>query len=364
MKVLAALAVFFAAFTASAASIVSMTPRLGTIGGGDVVTIIVDTPLQNCPICSPPVAIAAVSFGGVPARSISAFDKTITAVTPAHAAGTVDVAVSSGDVSYGTLPFTFAGYGGAIETTNYEKVLVPLLLPDSPVPGAFGAQWSSELWVSNRSQYPVEFFNDITCTRVCPALPFPNPPYPRLLPDSAEKFSTGSFDNGLLYYLQKGGDQAVDFSLHIRDVSRSKENAGTEIGVVRERDFRQGTFEILNVPLDDVSRATLRIYDTDALAFASGAQVSILSMDGQPIVASHVDLAPQVRKPGSDLAKKIPAFAAFGQIPDIRNQFAFIQTGFSDRVRIRITLDFNAHGWAFVSVTNNATQLVTTYRPE
>jgi len=76
---------------------------------------------------------------------------------------------------------------------------------------------------------------------------------------------------------------------------------------------------------------------------------------------------PPVRKPTTPIGNQAPAFAGFAQIADIRNAFAFTQgSSFPEgKVRIRIRMQNGAtRGWAFVAVTNNTTQLITTYKPE
>ena len=345
-------------------SVVSIAPHLGTVGGGDTVTIVVDTTLRSSPVASPPLYFAEVTFDGVPARSVFAWDKTITAVTPPHRIGTVQVNVTSEGVPYGTATFDYEAWGGPIEPSNYERILVPLALPvGRTVPGAFGSQWAGELYARNRAPYDVEFFNDVTCTLICPPIAF-GIPHPSLHANSLTKVTPTDFRviDAYLYYLQKTYAKDVEFSLHVGDVSRSSENAGTEIGVVRERDFRGPSFDILNIPIDALSRATLRVYDPDA-SDNSSAAVAIYSMTDDSLIASTtLQLPPPAAKPPGVLT---PALAGFGQIGDIRNAFAFTQGSFPiGRVRINVTMKYNNRGWGFVAVTNNATQLITTYRPE
>ena len=86
--------------------------------------------------------------------------------------------------------------------------------------------------------------------------------------------------------------------------------------------------------------------------------------DGSAIASINVPLTvPGKRNTG--LATTFPPLAGFGQIGDIRRQFAFLQGGIPSRVGIHIESRDGANQlWGFVAVTNNATQLVTTYRPE
>jgi hypothetical protein len=373
-RILLSIVLSLAAVAASAqtfpTAIESIAPALGTVSGGDVVTIVLNAALPSCPVCSPPAYLAEVTFDGVPARKVVAWTNTISAVTPAHAHGTVDVAVSSGGEPIGTAKFTYTGWDGPIDMRNYERILVPLAL-QNPVPGAFGSQWAGEFWASNHSQYPVELFSDVSCTLVCPQFLVPEPPYPQLAPQSVTRVEVpgggAAGVHAFLFYLQKGATADVDFSLHVGDVSRAADNAGTEIGVVRESAFRGTTFDILNVPIDTLSRATLRLYDPDGNDNVS-ADLAFYSMASNTLIAStNVPLHPPVRRPATEIARTAPAFASFGQIADIRNAFAFTQgSSFpTGRVRVRVTLrDGASRGWAFVAVTNNTTQLITTYKPE
>lgn len=364
-RLLLVICVLALAASASAASIVSISPALGTVNGGDTVTIVVDESLYTCPVCSPLTYEAEVNFDGIPARSVFAWQNTVTAVAPTHGPGTVQVAVSSGGHSYGTTTFTYHGYGsGAIESRNYEKVLLPIALPSSQtLPGSFGSQWKGELWAHNPTPYPVEFFSDVFCTSVCPTLLPGENPYPALPAASLthlEPFGVANY--GLVYYLQKTYANDVSFSLHVADVSRNSENAGTEIGVVRERAFRGASFDILNVPIDSLSRAALRIYDPNAYP-NQAADVAIYSMTSGTLLASmNVPLVPAAA-PKNDLARRFPPYAGFAQLTDLRSSFgAALPTG-----RVRVHVSFNTgvnQSWGFVSVTNNATQLITTYRPE
>lgn len=365
MKRLFAVAVLSLAAASASAAVTSITPGLGTTNGGDTVTIVLDQSLTSC-VCSPPAYFAEVTFDGVPARSVFAWEKTVYAVTPAHGPGAVTVAVSSGETSYGTTTFTYHGYGsGLLESRNYERVLLPIVLPGTQtVPGSFGSQWSGQLWVSNPKEFPVEFFSDISCTLVCPAILPGEPPYPALPANSVFQMlpSTPVGYYGYLYYLQKTYADDVSFSLHIGDVSRSAENAGTEIGVVRERDFRGTSFDILNVPLDSGSRATLRLYDPGANDNQQ-AEVSLYSMTDNTLLGTATVPLHVGAKRATPLGLQFPPVAGFGQIGDLRNGFpAAIPPG---RVRVHVTNHTGAsRSWGFVAVTNNGTQLITTYRPE
>ena len=81
-------------------SITSITPAVGPTSGGTAITI-TGIGFGN---------ITSVKFGGIPATNVVATSTTVTAVTPARAAGVVDVAVSGpGQYVVATSAFTYSG---------------------------------------------------------------------------------------------------------------------------------------------------------------------------------------------------------------------------------------------------------------
>ena len=92
-----------------APSVTAITPTSGTTGGGTAVSI---TGMGF-------LAGAAVSLGGTAATGVTVVNSTtITATTPAHSVGTVNVAVTNTDGKSGSLPnsytYTTSGGGGSI----------------------------------------------------------------------------------------------------------------------------------------------------------------------------------------------------------------------------------------------------------
>ncbi|MFD4911519.1 IPT/TIG domain-containing protein [Kitasatospora purpeofusca] len=71
-------------FTQNAPTVTSVTPDSGPAAGGDVVTV-TGTDLTG----------ATLDFGGIPATGVTCTAISCTATTPAHAAGVVDVRVTT-----------------------------------------------------------------------------------------------------------------------------------------------------------------------------------------------------------------------------------------------------------------------------
>jgi hypothetical protein len=93
-------------------SVNSLTPAAGSESGGTTVTISGDAFLSG----------ATVTFGGAPATGVTVVNlTTITATTPPHAAGTVDVTVTNPGGETATLSAGFV----------YEQLSVGALTPSS-----------------------------------------------------------------------------------------------------------------------------------------------------------------------------------------------------------------------------------------
>jgi hypothetical protein len=345
MKFLLALLAF-----APAALALDFTPQpaLGTVLGGDVVTIRV--PL-TCGACALPKSVT-VSFGDARGRNVTIVDRnTMTVMTPPHARGGVPVVVTTSDGATFTGGFTYSGWGGPLSRDNYEAILLPIpVAPDTPIAGANGSRWVSELWIANSGARAVEYFLDPACSGAsCNG----DLPLPSLAPNGKAVRSGPA--EARMVYLQKGGDELVTFALRVRDVSRTTENAGTDIPVAREASFRRSAIELLNVPIDSLSRTALRIYDTDARG-DSTATVRIIPIGGSdPVAVAQLTLP----KPNAQ-TESFVLFPGYGYIPDLKAAFPQIADG---RYRVEVVPN-NFRAWAFAASTNNDTQLVTTVTPQ
>jgi hypothetical protein len=356
------LATALAAVPPGPATIVSVEPAArGTVGGGDVITIHVTglTFFGDLP---------AVDFGGVAARRVEVVDSTTLRVTtPAHAQAVVPLHITSAGFELSKRDFIFSGWGSTSGPVHahYERILVPVAIAgagDVTVPGAFGTRWQTTLSVANAAPYDAELFNgEPLCLLLCPSCCNGQDAYPHVPANKAGVMfvSESTINGGHLYFLQKGFSSDVSFAAHVRDLSRSAENAGTEVPVVRESRFHSAPFDILNVPVDALSRAALRVYDVDDSAYGPAATISISSMsDPKTVLATaRLELAGGTQRP----ADQLPSLANVAVIGDLKAAFPQLAEG---RYRLTVTMENGVRGWAFVAVTNNRTQLITTYTPE
>ncbi len=327
--------------------VLGVFPDQGSVAGGDVVLI--DVRVRNAPICDPVAceALLNVTFGGVKARSVVYRGHGLyEAITPPHARGNVPVGVELLGANRSNFVYTYADRETFPMPQNYDTVLVPVTItaPDGAA-GGYGSLWKSELWVTNRGANRVElFFENPRCA---PDTGCGGSGYPALAPGEVRQLvlPAGSGGDGRLIWVQKGGAADVVFSLRVRDVSRSEDNHGTELPLPRQAD-RGVRVTLLNVPIDNRSRAALRIYG-DSGRFT--AQVTFTPMHGGTAVTKTVS----VDGPAD-------AFHAGMTFVDVGAMFPELAEG-------AYRVDVVGNGvplWALASVTNNRTQLVTAIEPQ
>ncbi len=343
------LIVLMAAMRAFGATDFKVSPSLGTVLGNDTVTLHTNATLPSCNPCT-----VNVTFGGGRGRNAKIIDRnTVTVTTPGHLRGVVDVVLTVENATYtATGGFGFFGFGGPIERQNYEAVLIPVTVaPSNPVNGANGSRWLTELWLRNAGTRAVEYFYGYpNCTESCTG----DSPFPYITPLTTVTVAGGLTD-GSLAYLQRGGADSFSLSFRVRDISRASDNAGTDIPIVREEDFRSTAIELLNVPIDSITRTALRIYDVDALA-ARDATVRVFAMTGGNAVALRtVTLTPRDRPQAGFVL-----LSSYSVIPDLKSALPELPDG---RYRVEV-IPNNFTGWAFTASTNNDTQLVTTVTPQ
>lgn len=313
----------------------TVTPASGPAAGGTEVTIKGD--FGDWPY--------SVIFDGTPAVSTTKIDAhTLVAVTPAHLPGLTRVLVFEYDLFLDTgATFTFTGE----VPQSFERILVPLLTP--PVKGAFGSEFHTELTAYNGSgqAVPVYGIRPFCVVGICEQRhhSFPSVVNPGRGLESYEP----SGAPGRFLYVPAGQARHLALNLRVHDVTRSSLNFGTEIPVVRAQEVTNDRITLPGVPTDPRFRNTLRIYGTN-VAF-----LSVSFTDGQETFHRSVVLADS-----RDLFE--PEYLSISDFP----VFA------SGAATMRVTVEgpppvlpvFSGPFWAFISVTNNDTQIITTITPQ
>jgi hypothetical protein len=239
-----------------------------------------------------------------------------------------------------------------------EYVLLPISVAGE-IPGAFESRWISELVITNTAEHPIEIQGIDSGCRIPPCLPPMLPPRATVFPFA------GPLDPAIpasLLLVQSQDLADLSIQLRVQDLSRQAQTWGTEIPVITEQESFTGALHLLNVPLTAEFRQLLRVY---AFPPAVDGEIRIRAYRVDQEVRfpdeAHADalLVEQTLSLRGSVLESVPAYAQL--------DFHDLQIGFPTAERIRLEIEPVASDlryWAFVSVTNNATQHVTTITPQ
>jgi hypothetical protein len=190
------------------------------------------------------LAAATLTIGGVTVPADSNIDGALLAVAPPHAAGVVDVVVNSTAGTVSSKAALIYYDPASADPAVFEPILFPLSFQG---PGAFGSQWTTESFIYANGS--TAFFRDpLPCAGCSTAFSI-----------GSKQLNTTANPWGHVLYAMRGTTGSLDFASRIHDTSRQAQTAGTEVPVVRERDFR-GQLRFMNLPVDARYRATLRLW--------------------------------------------------------------------------------------------------------
>lgn len=345
-----------AAQTAPDPVIYATTPLSGPSSGGSRFVIFgegLDIPPNfACLLPCPP----RVRFGDVEVAAIEHTGERVVVITPPHSPALVDLTLRTADGRSITVKgaFTFVGNG----EVQFAQVLLPLLL--NRFAGAYGSLWETELWIRNRGLENLQVAPWPCETEVCPAVfPLTKTLAPEESIRNIPPFSrTPSGVPGRILYVSRSRIDDFSFQLRLADVSRGALSWGTEIPVIREADFRRNSVELLGVPIDANFRSSLRIYEMSPL-FSSTFRLTFFEQ--QTGVSAGPLLTMQVNAVALETAefRLEPGYAQILDLSTVLTQSR------ASQIRIRIDpLTLGSRYWAFVAVTNNTTQQVTTLTPQ
>jgi|SRR5687768_17246499 len=250
----------------------------------------------------------------------------------------------------------------ALTPPPHQRVLVPVSVAD--VPGAVGSLWTAELWAVNAN---AEKAGVAALPCLVDPVAFCAATVDLLAGRSTRIPPLGNADSpGVLLLVPTHLANQIGFTLHVRDLSRQSESWGAEIPVVRERDFFTNPSHITSIPFGSGYRQTLRIYALLDSISSARFRVKLYEVTGtandrllrEDIVTLEPPPPPPPNRIGTPLA----------QIT-LTDLFA-IEIGGVNRVRVSIEPMTEPTAllppipyWAFVSITNNQTQQVTTVTP-
>jgi len=215
-----------------------------------------------------------ITIDGVATR-FSFVGDTASVVAPPHAAGAVDVAVMQGTTTRVAKSALLYYDPHDADPALFEPILYPLALEG---PDAFGSRWTTEnsVWVG-----AIKFRDPIATGR----LPNVSQPWGQVL--YARREPAGTFHTSLTL-----------FSSRVRELSHPY-SAGTEVPIVRERDFHDSRVWFLNAPVGTSLRATLGVWsldpddDVDYSASLSPIHVPLVKVPGTNLYFGSVDVTQQ-----------------------------------------------------------------------
>jgi hypothetical protein len=361
---LAALLLLIASAVSAAPTVTSIEPNVGftfketivTIQGTDFSEISYDcVEGTNDPFCD-----AQVFFGptGVKANVTRVTPTTITARVPPRPHG-----------EQGPILVIIRGRGDAVLASgfrwdqaktsdnldDYVRYLIPITT--NRVPGANGSLWSTEWVARNSTDTPFAMIWDHCPPNVSPC---PDRLMPAQTTTNRAILPRGDGTDGAFLYVPK--PMAPPMSLRVRDLSRNAQSFGTELPIVPDSDYRS-TMELLDIPTDPNYRATLRVYGPGPEPHY--VHVSVFSEPGGQLIERYqVELSGMAHVPEGFALH--PAYAQLDPLtPAVRAA--------GERVRIVVhsemwwSLVSPPPPWpayAFLTITNNETQQVTTVTPK
>jgi hypothetical protein len=246
----------------------------------------------------------------------------------------------------------------------FERVLIPLHIAN--VAGASGTSWSTELVARNEGEAPTLILSqvclhDCTCGFEQCLFIAPTPPGGLARWIGGPEDFAASFP-GLFAHIEKATAANVAFSLRLYEETLAATEFGTEVPVVRERDFLRTTSFLVNVPLTASARVHLRLYGLE-------------SPSGEAVVRVRV-YPESALTPVYDRLLTIPAAPFEGRIPEPGDHNAIIPgylilsltselSGVTGPVRVRVDpLTPELRYWLMGSVTSNTTHNVTLFTPQ
>ena len=326
--------------TLSAQRTYTMSPSVGPVAGGTVVTI--KGAFDNGP--------HDVVFGSTSVVAERLDAATLVVTTPAHLPGTVPITIFQQDAGMPTgLTFTFEGEA----TDGFDRILLPFFT--YPIPGAFGSEFRTDLHISLTMEGQVDIFGlNHPCRVTCITSWYTPYTINTQNPDLDPRYFEPAGTPGLFVYIPKTQDKHAAMNLRAYDTSRAGENFGTELPLVRDEEFTKDydVITLVGVPSDPLFRNTLRLYNA-----GDGEVPYIIQFTSQRgLEGQHEVLLPA----RNGLFE--PGYLEFSDFP----------VGAPGPLRVAIlpvTPPISApmewpDRWAFISVTNNETQMITTITPQ
>jgi len=280
-----------------------------------------------------------VFFGGVPSPRVTVVDPdTVKALAPAHAVGLVDVTVIDTDLlpMHSYSPFAF--------TPVLDQIIIPIAY--LPINANYGTRWASEISVFNDSDDTVpidpELCNFIGLWSDCSQSARHVPPHTSM---RIEPFSKNP--NYPEMILRPPADHAdrLHFNVRLRETSRDPDGPGTQIPILRSRDFQQKQVWLTSIPTSTRFRSTLRVY-------TRWYSVTVRVTDNATGELLKEWSIPRFYPTDSDPFGTV-TIAGLLETAEVRSH-----------ERVRIEVEAGSPVWALLTLTDNESQRVQIFTPQ
>ena len=257
---------------------------------------------------------------------------------PPHAEGAVDVGIRyNGQELRSNALLYYYDPSHEPEPSVFEPVLLPVLDSGS---GVFGSSWATEAIMSRDPTYYVASAASWDGHET----------------DGFQRLPARGFPRGAIVHVPRRDSEMTHFALRLRELSRNPDAYGTELPVVREKDFVGPRMSLYDVPIGPNVRSKLRLYSLDPPEGEEGeVSVAFLRAGTNRYVQSW---GFSWTRPPCTYESCMPAYAELdlGTLswnPEIRAGGRFDLSFWTNY----------ADAWAFITVVDNATQAVSVVSP-
>jgi hypothetical protein len=315
--------------TAAAAQDFNFYPSFDEPKGGAEIHILATSSSGSLRFTAP-----QVFFGDVPSPRVTLLNAyQVTAVAPAHAIGYVSVTVRDhGALLQSSSQFVFA--------PKVEEIIIPIAF--QPISAAFGTRWVSDISVFNDSDDSVAIDPEL-CSSLGLVFICSQPPR-RVPPHSSMRIEPSGYPAMILRPPADHADR-LHFTVRLRETSRDPDGPGTEIPVVRSRDFQREQVWLSSIPTSSRFRSTLRVY-------TRWYSVTVRVKDNATGELLKEWLIPRSFPTDSDPFGTV-TLPGLLEMPEIRSH-----------ERVRIEVESETPVWALLTLTDNESQRVQIFTPQ
>ena len=262
------------------------------------------------------------------------------------------------------LAFALVTAASSAETAPAQRILIPVFTAE-PIAGVNGSSWITDLRLSNSGDAEV-LVNGVVWECAIPECGFlPAPLQPGVTMNADLEMLDGGL-RGFLIDVDDAGAESLGLGLRFRDLSRQATTWGTELPTPRESEFRASKFSLVDVPVSEGFRRTLRIYELDGTPREATVRIRIYAIDtanDQPSGSPDVLLGETERALAFfDSPVEPSGYPGYAEVTDLSTIAPL-----GDAESLLIEIEPASEGlklWAFVTVIHNESQHATVISPQ